>query len=182
MRLALVLAAASLLSAPALAHASSDALAARAGAALEPLAYEPARRRAHAQTDAELVEARDAAEVAPELDAETRDLVETAAQGYLATRQSPRFRYGGADQGADTVRGVSAGGWLVLESFITPGVFDATGPLSKTGVVDEWTWGKNLERGKAVSVLQRHLDTFYSEQDFKDMKVRSGRVAALHWR
>jgi glucan 1,3-beta-glucosidase len=53
--------------------------------------------------------------------------------------------------------------WLVLESFITPSVFSATG---NGEIVDEWTFCQYQDRSTAESALHRHWDTFVTEDDF----------------
>ena len=72
---------------------------------------------------------------------------------------TPGFAYG-----STKVRGANIGGWLVLEPWITPGVFSATG---NDAVVDEWTFCQMQERSVAQGALQGHWETFYTESDFK---------------
>ncbi|KAA1468117.1 exo-1-3-beta-glucanase [Dentipellis sp. KUC8613] len=74
---------------------------------------------------------------------------------------SPSFPYG-----AQKVRGVNLGGWLVLEPWITPSLFDNTG---NDAIVDEWTFGQMQDRGKAQAALKKHWDTWITEQDFADI-------------
>ncbi|GJJ13359.1 hypothetical protein Clacol_007611 [Clathrus columnatus] len=71
---------------------------------------------------------------------------------------SPGFPYG-----KQTVRGVNLGGWLVLEPWITPSIFDNTGD---SRVVDEYTFGQYVNRNTAASVLQNHWNTWITESDF----------------
>ncbi|TRM66211.1 glycoside hydrolase family 5 protein [Schizophyllum amplum] len=71
---------------------------------------------------------------------------------------SPGFNYG-----ADKVRGVNLGGWLVLEPWITPSLFDATG---NDGIVDEYTFCAYQDRDAAASALYNHWNTFITEDDF----------------
>ncbi|KAL5318604.1 hypothetical protein ACEPPN_013667 [Leptodophora sp. 'Broadleaf-Isolate-01'] len=64
---------------------------------------------------------------------------------------------------ADTpARGVNLGGWLSLEPFITPSLFNYP------GVVDEWTLTEHLGTG-AKAALEKHYATFVTEQTFKDI-------------
>lgn len=63
----------------------------------------------------------------------------------------------------EKVRGVNIGGWLVLEPWITTGLFDATG---NSGIIDEWTFCEYQDRGVAEAALKKHWDTFYTEADF----------------
>jgi glucan 1,3-beta-glucosidase len=58
-------------------------------------------------------------------------------------------------------RGVSLGGWLSLEPFITPSLFDAV-----PGVVDEYTLCTALGKD-AAATLEKHYATFITEDDMK---------------
>ncbi|MCK9371199.1 glycoside hydrolase family 5 protein [Candidatus Dojkabacteria bacterium] len=63
------------------------------------------------------------------------------------------------------VRGVNLGGWLVLEKWMTPSLFDG---LQAT---DETTWC--VEMGKdADARLKKHWDTFITQDDFKWLSER----------
>ncbi|KZW00959.1 exo-beta-1,3-glucanase [Exidia glandulosa HHB12029] len=73
----------------------------------------------------------------------------------------------GFPYGSTTVRGVNLGGWLVLEPWITPSIFDNTGD---SRVVDEYTYGQFVARATATSVLNNHWNTFITEQDFIAIK------------
>ncbi|KIW01817.1 uncharacterized protein PV09_06670 [Verruconis gallopava] len=59
------------------------------------------------------------------------------------------------------IRGVNLGGWLSLEPFITPSLFDAV-----PGAVDEYTLCQKLGT-KAAQTLEEHYSTFITEDDFK---------------
>jgi len=61
------------------------------------------------------------------------------------------------------VRGVNLGGWLVLEPWITPSLFDNTG---NDAIVDEWTFGQYQDYATALGVLQNHWNTWITESDF----------------
>lgn len=74
---------------------------------------------------------------------------------------NPGFPYG-----SEKVRGVNIGGWLVLEPWITPSMFDATG---NSAIVDEWTFCLLQNRATAQASLQNHWQTFYSESDFQQI-------------
>ncbi|KAF7288873.1 Glycoside hydrolase family 5 protein [Mycena indigotica] len=76
---------------------------------------------------------------------------------------SPGFPYG-----SSKVRGVSLGGWLVLEPWITPSIFDSTG---NPAIVDEWTFGQLQSRPVATAALTKHWDTFITESDFAAIKA-----------
>lgn len=64
------------------------------------------------------------------------------------------------------VRGANIGGWLVLEPWITPSIFERTG---NEAIVDEWTFGELQDRGAAEAALRQHWDTFYTEDDFRQI-------------
>lgn len=62
-------------------------------------------------------------------------------------------------------RGVNLGGWLSIEPFITPSLFNYD---SQLGIIDEWTLTTYLGNN-ANSVLEKHYATFVSEQTFIDI-------------
>ncbi|KDQ12583.1 glycoside hydrolase family 5 protein [Botryobasidium botryosum FD-172 SS1] len=64
------------------------------------------------------------------------------------------------------VRGVNLGGWLVLEPWITPSIFDNTG---NDAIVDEYTFGQMYDSAKGAQVLKNHWDTWITEKDFVDI-------------
>jgi glucan 1,3-beta-glucosidase len=63
-------------------------------------------------------------------------------------------------------RGVNLGGWLSLEPFITPSLFNYD---SKLGIIDEWTLCTHLGPSGAQSTLEKHYSTFVTEQTFIDI-------------
>ncbi|KAK7434061.1 hypothetical protein VKT23_020387 [Stygiomarasmius scandens] len=75
---------------------------------------------------------------------------------------SPAFNYG-----TDKVRGVNLGGWLVLEPWITPSLFEKTGDER---IVDEWTFGQYQDSAVASRALEEHWDTWITEDDFAAIK------------
>ncbi|KAH9810466.1 family 5 glycoside hydrolase [Melampsora americana] len=78
------------------------------------------------------------------------------------------------DYAANRILGVNLGGWLVIEPFITPSLFEpyASRP---TPIVDEW--GLSVELGKNLaSTLENHYSTFITEQDFAQIAA-----AGLNW-
>jgi aryl-phospho-beta-D-glucosidase BglC (GH1 family) len=113
-----------------------------------------------------------------------RLLASAAALAFLpaAFAFSPSFPYG-----SQKVRGVSLGGWLVLEvsmsffffslvrvdvnidapwrmqPWITPSLFDNTG---NPNIIDEWTFGQLQDQNVAQQTLQAHWDTWITESDF----------------
>ncbi|KAF7303151.1 Glycoside hydrolase family 5 protein [Mycena kentingensis (nom. inval.)] len=76
---------------------------------------------------------------------------------------TPGFPYG-----STKVRGVNLGGWLVLEPWITPSLFDDTG---NANIIDEYTFGKLQNKATATATLKTHWDTWITEADFKAIKA-----------
>ncbi|EJS41635.1 spr1p [Saccharomyces arboricola H-6] len=69
----------------------------------------------------------------------------------------------------EKIHGVNLGGWLVLEPYITPSLFEAfrTNPHNDDGIpVDEYNFCKRLGYEKAKERLCNHWSTFYKEEDF----------------
>ncbi|KAG8737386.1 hypothetical protein FRC10_008264 [Ceratobasidium sp. 414] len=81
--------------------------------------------------------------------------------------------------GVDKIRGVNLGGWLVLEPFITPALYEPYMNAS-TPAVDEWTLCTNLAADKSsggiAQVLENHYNTFITEEDFAQIAG-----AGLNW-
>jgi glucan 1,3-beta-glucosidase len=63
-------------------------------------------------------------------------------------------------------RGVNLGGWLSLEPFITPSLFNYD---SKMGIIDEWTLCTHLGPSQAAATLEKHYASFVTEQTFNDI-------------
>jgi glucan 1,3-beta-glucosidase len=63
-------------------------------------------------------------------------------------------------------RGVNVGGWLSLEPFITPSLFNYA---LNAGVVDEYSLCKHLA-SKCESVLEKHYATFVTEDTFRQIR------------
>lgn len=87
--------------------------------------------------------------------------VSNAPAGTYGTSARTGFNYA-----KNKVAGVSLGGWLLTEPFITPSLFDATG---SDEVVDEWTLSQFYGKKKAQQVLKQHWSSFYAASDFKAM-------------
>ncbi|KAL0580953.1 hypothetical protein V5O48_001045 [Marasmius crinis-equi] len=66
------------------------------------------------------------------------------------------------------VRGVNLGGWLVLEPWITPSIFDNTGDDS---IIDEYTLGQKRNTPEMRKILENHWDTWITEDDFKAIRA-----------
>ena len=70
---------------------------------------------------------------------------------------------------SDKIYGVNIGGWLVLEPYITPSLFEAfrTNPHNDDGIpVDEYHFCQKLGYENAKERLYNHWSTFYKEEDF----------------
>ncbi|KAF9158172.1 hypothetical protein DFQ26_007925 [Actinomortierella ambigua] len=83
--------------------------------------------------------------------------------------------------GQQPIRGVNLGGWLVLEPFITPSLFE---PYVDQGVEDEYTLTKLLGRDKAQDLLRRHYSTWVTEDTFKrirDLGLNHVRIPIGFW-
>ncbi len=62
------------------------------------------------------------------------------------------------------VRGVNIGGWLSIEPFITPSLFNTY--HSNQVVIDEYTLCKQLGPSQAAQTLEKHYSRFITEADF----------------
>ncbi|KAF9190558.1 hypothetical protein BGZ51_008496 [Haplosporangium sp. Z 767] len=79
------------------------------------------------------------------------------------------------------MRGVNLGGWLVLEPFITPSLFD---PYVKDGVVDEYTLCKHLGPEASKALLEKHYATWVTEETFiriRDLGLNHVRIPIGFW-
>lgn len=66
------------------------------------------------------------------------------------------------------VRGVNLGGWLSLEPFITPSLFNTY--QAGMNIVDEYTLTQHLGP-QAAQTLEKHYATFVTEQTFADIQA-----------
>ncbi|KAH0169142.1 putative Exo-beta-1,3-glucanase, partial [Aureobasidium melanogenum] len=87
----------------------------------------------------------------------------SAAVAAFAAPHSKRAN--GFNWGNEVMRGVNIGGWLVLEPWITPSIFQAY-PMSE-GIVDEYTLGEKLGQDAAYNVLKPHWDSWVQLADFQ---------------
>jgi len=62
------------------------------------------------------------------------------------------------------IRGVNVGGWLSIEPFITPSLFNSYKP--NEGIVDEWTLTTKLGPTQAAQTIEKHYSKFITEDDF----------------
>ncbi|KJA28398.1 glycoside hydrolase family 5 protein [Hypholoma sublateritium FD-334 SS-4] len=72
----------------------------------------------------------------------------------------------GFPYGKEPVRGVSLGGWLIIEDFTTHSLFDNT----DTRIVDEWTFCQYQNKSVARSALEKHWSTYITEDDFQQIQ------------
>lgn len=85
------------------------------------------------------------------------------------------------DYNSDMVKGVNLGGWFVLEPYITPSLFQAFGDNIP---VDEYHYTEQLGSDEALSRLQDHWLTYYTEDDFKDIAdagLNTVRIPIGYW-
>jgi glucan 1,3-beta-glucosidase len=75
---------------------------------------------------------------------------------------SDKFAYG-----KTPIRGVNVGGWLSIEPFITPSLFNTF--TASDNVVDEYSLTAKLGPGPAKALLEAHYATFVTEQTFIDI-------------
>ncbi|KAI9818826.1 MAG: hypothetical protein M1827_007647 [Pycnora praestabilis] len=71
--------------------------------------------------------------------------------------------------GTVPIRGMNVGGWLSIEPFITPSLFDSYAP--SLGIVDEYTLTQHLGASQSAQTLEKHYATFVTEQTFADIKA-----------
>ncbi|KAK3710448.1 glucan exo-1,3-beta-glucosidase [Vermiconidia calcicola] len=85
--------------------------------------------------------------------------------------------------GNEKIRGVNLGGWLVLEPWITPSIFQQY-PRER-GIVDEWTLTKVLGNQTAHDeVLRPHWDSWIQLEDIQkiaDSGFNLIRIPVGHW-
>lgn len=88
-----------------------------------------------------------------------------ATDGY---HSSVNKRASGFDWGNEKVRGLNIGGWLLLEPWITPSIFENVDPDGSKGIVDEYTLTKTLGAEQAYNqYLKSHWETWCTWADFK---------------
>jgi glucan 1,3-beta-glucosidase len=78
------------------------------------------------------------------------------------------------------IRGVNLGGWLVLEPWITPSVFEEAGEAA----VDEYTLSRILRDRGAESRLRDHWNTWITQADFQRIAaagMNSVRIPIGYW-
>merc|ERR1711970_478837 len=89
------------------------------------------------------------------------------------------------DCGDGRIRGVNAGGWLLLEPWITPYLFEEVNygdNLDK--IVDEYTYAEIVDPDFYKSRLKLHWDTFVTREDFEKVSsagVTHVRIPVGYW-
>ncbi|AEO64096.1 glycoside hydrolase family 5 protein [Thermothielavioides terrestris NRRL 8126] len=78
----------------------------------------------------------------------------------------PALNEAWGDYAKRPARGVNVGGWLSIEPFITPSLFNYD---SRLGIVDEYTLCKYLG-SRCESVLEQHYATFVTEDTFRQIR------------
>lgn len=67
--------------------------------------------------------------------------------------------------GSEKVRGLNIGGWLLLEPWITPSIFQSQD--QSLGIVDEYTMTQKLGTTAAYNILKAHWDSWCTFSDFQ---------------
>jgi len=66
------------------------------------------------------------------------------------------------------IRGVNLGGWLLLEPWITPSIFEEVNVGdNKLKIVDEYTYAQYVDKEFAKTRLDKHWDEFYQLNDLQ---------------
>lgn len=73
------------------------------------------------------------------------------------------------------VKGITLGGWLVLEPYITPSLFEQASRMRNTKyvnttIIDEWTLCETLGYNASRLLLEEHYRTWITEDDFRQIK------------
>ena len=72
------------------------------------------------------------------------------------------------EYGKMPIRGINVGGWLALEPFITPSMFNSFD--KESNVVDEWTLCKQLGTSQAAATLEKHYSSFINKESFSQIR------------
>lgn len=83
--------------------------------------------------------------------------------------------------GTTPARGVNLGGWLSIEPFITPSLFNYN---SRLNIIDEYTLCSYLGTAKCASTLENHYATFVTESTFEEIAAAGldhVRIAFSYW-
>ncbi|KAF2635608.1 glycoside hydrolase [Massarina eburnea CBS 473.64] len=72
------------------------------------------------------------------------------------------------EYGKMPVRGINAGGWLNIEPFITPSLFEKYS--TRENIVDEWTLCTKLGAATCKDTLEKHYSSFMTKSSFAAMR------------
>lgn len=105
-------------------------------------------------------------------------ILATAVGGSLVTPDHETL-WKGYKNTSRIIRGVNTGGWLILDPYVTPSIFEDASYVNTTGgsifnstrkiPKDEYTLTQTLDRYKAQSALEKHWSSFYRREDFSAM-------------
>lgn len=88
------------------------------------------------------------------------------------------------------IKGVTLGGWLLLEPYITPSLFlvfnssDSSNGTEADIPIDEYRYCETLGYEEAERRLRHHWDTFYNESDFEtisELGLNTVRIPIGYW-
>ncbi|KAF3170116.1 exo-1,3-beta-glucanase [Orbilia oligospora] len=97
----------------------------------------------------------------------------------LQIRQNVGFSFG-----TNKVRGVNIGGWLVLEPWISPSLWDRWKANPSAGPVDEYNLCRVLGKTACQAHLKKHWDTWITQNDFNLIKsygLNTVRIPIGYW-
>ncbi|WWD17228.1 hypothetical protein CI109_101666 [Kwoniella shandongensis] len=83
----------------------------------------------------------------------------------------------------DKVRGVNLGGWFIMENWMMPNYFDVP-DLQDDYITDEWTFCEVLGKEECLTRLEKHWDSYITEDDFKrfaNYSLNTVRIPMGYW-
>ncbi|OJT09588.1 hypothetical protein TRAPUB_13965 [Trametes pubescens] len=86
--------------------------------------------------------------------------------------------------GVDPIWGVNLGGWLVMEPFIVPALYEKYYNTSGGPAVDEWDLTMLMNADGSINKLKDHYKMFITEQDFADIAAAGlnfVRILIAYW-
>ena len=79
-----------------------------------------------------------------------------------------------------SMTGTNAGGWMVLEPWITPSLFYRFLDKKEGNVgMDSWTFCESLGPVEGNKVMRAHWDAWFTEDHFKDLAKRELEIIRL---
>lgn len=91
--------------------------------------------------------------------------ITTLAAPVSLQRRNSRWDYSNTK-----IHGVNLGGWLVLEPYITPSLFEIFQAPDAQKPVDEYHFTQVLGKDQSLQILTNHWDTWITEDDFQNMQ------------